>query len=206
MRVKVINRVATTQYVDGLPERGETPVGEIRYFRTSPFMLYGRDGSGHNAAENLRRAEDAGNIYFEIELDKNDLGCVGRKIMRVGFAAGDFTEAGLAQTFTAPVAFPAGARLVGGDIFVEELIANSEVAHASSTILAFVTGPTNLRAALACDSVTPDAAGHYGLTAAYAGMPLDDTFLNLTFTNTGAGAFQSLNTTGEFTVEVLYSV
>lgn len=206
MRVKIINRVATPQYVDGLPERGFTPVGATRYFAASPFMLYGRDGLGGNVGENLRRSEVAGNIFFEIELDKNDIGLIGRKVLRVSHAAGDFTATALTQTFTSETPFPVGARFVGGLVRISELITNSDADWTASTITVTATGPVSLRAALACDSATPDTAGDFALSAAYAGLALDGLYLNALFTNVGNDANQAENTAGEFLVEVLYTV
>lgn len=202
MKIKVINLLSAKLVIVGL---GTVPAAGTESFKAEADDLQGSpSGLSLKVFDELRRLETAGSIEWECQLESGDVGLVACKKLEVSFADGDFDAAALAQTFTSPEAFPTGARLLGGRLSVIDLITNSDADHASSTALPFVTGPTKLVAAVDCDSVTPDTAGDTAFTA--GGIDLGGKYLNLTVTNTGAGANQALNTAGHILVEVLYTV
>lgn len=202
MKVKVQNLLSSKLVIVAL---GTVPAGGTEYFKAEADDLQGSpSGLSIKVFDELRRLETSGSIKWEVQLESGDVGLVACKRLEVSVDNDDFTAEALAQTFTSPEAFCTGARLIGGKISILELVTNSDADHASSTALPFVTGPTNLRAAVACDGVTPDSLGDSAFTA--AGIDLGGAYLNLTVTNTGVGATQANNTAGHIVVEVLYTV
>ena len=211
MQLRITNRTAVQKIYLGLPDGGRVPASSTTTFKMSPYMLRGRDGAGNDLAADLDRAQETGDIYYEVLLDPQDIGQIAKKNLRFSFAAGSFTAVALTQNFDAPVAFPRGARLLGGRAVVTALVTSSDADLATAVLDVGTTNdPNAFLTALDVNDAT-GAAGAFRLdeiisATGYPGLDLGGETLRAVLTNTGADANIAENTAGDLTVEIVYTV
>ena len=212
MKIVVTNRISTEVKVTGLPEAGRVAAGTTRKFVCQPYILRGRDGAGHDVAAELRRLEEKGDIYFEIELDKFDVGLIGKKVVRVTTAMMVAKGAVVTANFDSDDAFPTHARLLFAHGDVKALFANSDAGYAAGTALMdFGTDTGGEGESFLSDIDVEVGSGAVGEVREanagnYSGFPVGGKKLRVGITNSAAGATFAETTAGEVWGIAYYTV
>lgn len=200
MKIQVVNLTTAAIVIVGL---GTVPASGTEEFSVCPDEL---NCDGVHPLKVLRELEAAEDVTYEVILESEDRGMFS--VHKFSIVAADLAggAAALTDTFTDSFVFPVGAKFIGGRVVVDALVTNSDADFATSVVSALI-GTKAIKTGLNILSGS-GALGPAALNGADAIQLLDIGGLSpkLTFTNTGAGAFVSLDTAGGATFEVIYAI